>query len=736
MRFLQLIGILLLTGSCSIIATRPDKLSFEDRLATFPTANLPLNSPVSVHWNQYLVPFVEAETDEDCAFVLGLIHAHLRLGQMEFYRMASQGKLSEGLGPFTVDIDRSIRMMELDRAVDQIEMNLPDDTRQWLTDFLRGINWYVAQMKEVPEDFRILNRKPTPWSMRDLLTAARLLSVDVSWFNFFRLSNYTDKPWWNDFFERWVKLGAGGTPSATPDMFSMINNTAGRGSNAFAVSPGKTTDGAAVLASDPHLGLMLPNIWLIAGYRCPSYHVTGLMFPGIPIVMVGRNEHISWGSTNMRSASSDFFRLDEEERKAITTYEEDIVTRWWFDRKVRVRTTPWGPVVSDIPLLGFDENDAIVLRWVGHEPSDEVSAFLGANRAKNWEEFRNAFADYAVSGQNVVYADREGHIGLLPAVMIPDRGFATPEKLLLEHPATAWKRLVKTSELPVVFDPPDGFIASANNKPFDYDPPLGWFFSADDRMVRFRQLLSTNRGLDLTDIMAIQQDVHVPSALRLRDVMLPLLSPENDDQRQMLEALKAWDGFYTVDSQGAVAYQTLCHAFILPYYEMRYDEDAVGLFLSTDWANVLMMQDLMDDPKAVEVLNESFRDATDDWDPELKWGDIHRYQPMNPFSYIPGFGARWRFDDLPISGSYNTISKSAHQISGENHTTFYGANARFITRLDGSGDSWLCLLGGQDGRMGSPSIIDQIPLWTEGQYIRVPLKPDKDSFPVQWRLTP
>ena len=145
--------------------------------------------------------------------------------------------------------------------------------------------------------------------------------------------------------------------------------------------------GAALIASDPHLGLLLPNTWLLVGMKSPSFHMVGMMVPGLPFMALGRNPDIAWGGTNLRSANSDLFDISGLPASDITVRREPLAVRWWFDRELQIRETRFGPVISDAPMLPMPDGEMLALRWIGHDASDELTAMLRMNRARNWEEF-------------------------------------------------------------------------------------------------------------------------------------------------------------------------------------------------------------------------------------------------------------------------------------------------------------------------------------------------------------
>ncbi|MBN1983656.1 MAG: penicillin acylase family protein, partial [Chitinivibrionales bacterium] len=417
--------------------------TFDQRLASFPQADLPLQQRATIYWNENLIPFIDAATDQDCAFLLGLVHAHLRLSQMTLLLRASQGRLSESAGPFTIAIDQTIRILSLGTALDSMEQIMPETTRQWLVHYVKGINWYQDHQTKFSKDMKLLALKPQTWQVRDILLLGRMISADVNWMNWFQWNKLAEKKLWPRLWQSMIQQGFESITSFSADS-SLLSRLWGgmikSGSNALVISAKKSVDNAAMVASDPHLGLQLPNNWVIIGYRSPSFHCLGLTFPGIPMVLVGRNQFIAWAGTNMRSASSDLFALSEEQLAACSVRTEKIKVRWASDKTITVRMSTLGPILSDCPYLSSTNGRSVALRWIGHQPSDEYSTFLAINKAANWQEFHAAFKTYAVSGQNFLYADAAGHIGMVPAVRIPKRADDRPNDFILsgQEPSQVW----------------------------------------------------------------------------------------------------------------------------------------------------------------------------------------------------------------------------------------------------------------------------------------------------------
>ena len=170
-----------LLAGCALVVPLLEETSIEQRLSVFPTSGLPLEGRVTVYWDRHQVPFIEAEHDGDAAFALGLVHAHLRLGQMEAYRRIAQGRVAEMAGPFATDIDHALRILDFGRAAEEIEAGLPPATRAWLERFVAGINHHLATAPDLPYEFGVLGLEREPWSIRDVLAFGRLAGTDVNW---------------------------------------------------------------------------------------------------------------------------------------------------------------------------------------------------------------------------------------------------------------------------------------------------------------------------------------------------------------------------------------------------------------------------------------------------------------------------------------------------------------------------------------------------------------------------
>jgi penicillin amidase len=363
---------------------------------------------------------------------------------------------------------------------------------------------------------------------------------------------------------------------------------------------------------------------------------------------------------------------------------------------------------------------------------------LAVSRARSFDEFRQAFATFSLPAQNMIYADAKGNIGQLMAVQLPARDKAAPTDLTTSprDSDAGWSSIVGGLELPFSYNPEKGFLASANNRPTGAtDIRVGYFFSPSDRVTRMAEIVETSGGMSLDGVRAMQQDVAMPSSLALRDAFLKALAaaglgPETPglpaEERTVLELLSSWDGRYDQASKGAVAFEIFRAQVTAAFYEQRLGADDWQAFADVGEIKTLLAEDLAAaDPQSLRpMLGESLAAAAGKVGDFTGWGEMHRLMLRHPLAFLPVIGGRFAFADLPSAGSSETLMKTAHGLTSERHRARYGSNSRHISDMTDPDRNLFVLLGGQDGWLNSATFLDQVPLWREGRYIELPLRPE------------
>ncbi|MBK8975118.1 MAG: penicillin acylase family protein [Planctomycetes bacterium] len=715
-------------AGCRVLPPDPGSAPTGERLLAVPTAALPLHGAAELRWNGEQVPYLLCEDDGDVPLLLGIVHAHLRRTQMELFRRIAQGRLSELGGPLAWDVDHTLRALDIDRAVPAIEATLPAPTRAWLVRYVEGVNLQASRAVAAPPECGLLGIDVrADWTVADVLAVARLGSIDINLARFLGAQGVATAERYTEYRARMERYDRDGVVSYGPEQPTPLDFLVERsksGSNAFVVGGARTRSGAALIASDPHLGFLLPNVWCVVAWRTPTQQVAGLTLPGVPAVVVGRNRHIAWGGTNMGAWSSSLYDVAGLPADAVSTRSETLRTRWWFDHDIELRETPYGPLISDAPLLRELGLPPLALDWRGHRPSDEITAFLRVGVATDWDSFRAAFETYATGGQNFLYADAHGHIGqLLATELVPAASRAEGALQDGSDPAGPVREPgVPGTRLPAVVDPPEGYLVSANNTPVLTEPPVSAYRNSNDRVLRIRELIEQQGTLGVADMRRIQRDVHSRSSAAAAAALLAAVDAEalSAGARALRDRLAGWDGDYAIDSVGAVAFQAVVAALLEAHYR-PYWGDAIAKSLASSTAlNVFLQDDVAGGAIDAAKLRSAFEAAAAAVEPATTWGDVHRVRLRHPLGFAPLIGGSYTFLEMPIAGSTTTIAKSAHAVSAESHASFYGAQARHVADLGDPDENWFLLLGGQDGWLGSANLIDQAERWNRGDMVRVP----------------
>ncbi|MFD1828545.1 penicillin acylase family protein [Streptomyces desertarenae] len=365
-------------------------------------------------------------------------------------------------------------------------------------------------------------------------------------------------------------------------------NGDGIGSNSWVVSGRYTTTGKPLLANDPHLAPQLPSIWYQMGLHCTSvseacpFDVAGFTFSGMPGVVIGHNQDISWGFTNLGADVTDLYLEKIEdgtyvydgERVPYETREEVIKVAGGEDRKITVRSTRHGPIVSDRSTelgtvgdhapVGDGAPDrgkgyAVSLRWTALEPSNTMDAVFALNAAKNFTEFRAAAADFAVPSQNLIYADTQGNIGYQAPGRIPVRAEGHDGRYPAPgwNPAYEWTGWIPQEALPWEYNPERGYIVTANQAVVDagkypYLLTEDWGYGARSQRIDdlIRAKIKDGGKISTEDMASMQLD----NSSEIAKLLVPrLLKIDVEDPyvREAQKLLEGWD--YSQDADSAPA---------------------------------------------------------------------------------------------------------------------------------------------------------------------------------------
>jgi penicillin amidase len=573
-RFLRFTGWLtallaaLLAGAYLYLRQSLPKTDGELRLAG-------IAAPVEVLRDRYGIPHIFAASLEDASFALGYVHAQDRLWQMEMSRRIAAGRLSELVGPGGLETDRFLRTLGVRRAAEANLRALDDETRKLLDAYAAGVNAFLATKPVLPPEFWLVGARPEPWSPADSVSWVKMMAWDLggNWASeLLRMRLAKTLPLAR--IHELLPPYPGEQPPVIADLKELygtlereavrlaafVPDNEGLGSNNWVVSGERSASGKPLLANDPHLGLTAPPVWYFAHLHAPGVNVIGSTLPGVPGVILGRNDRIAWGFTNTGPDVQDLYieKLDASGGyltpagpQPFRVIEETIKVKGAEPEKLRVRISRHGPVISDVSRAAQDQTPrghVIAFSWTALAEDDRsMQAALKFARARDWHGFLAGARDFHSPQQNMVYADVEGNIGFIAAGRVPLRKPENDLKGMAPAPGWQakydWAGYIAFDDLPRSFNPPGGALMTANHRitPPGYPHFISSNWEPPYRADRIQQLLDATPKHNAQSFARIQADV---LSLAMRELLPKLLAtrPRSEEARQALALLARWDG--------------------------------------------------------------------------------------------------------------------------------------------------------------------------------------------------
>ena len=723
-----------------------------------------LRDSVRVYFDEYQIPHIFAQNDHDLYFAQGYVTARDRLWQMEFQTYAAAGRLSEFLGRRTVPYDRYQRRIGMGFAAEQAlkGINKNENTREAVEAYAAGVNAWIKQLgpEDYPLEYKIMNFEPGKWTpLRSALLFKNMTYTLAGRNSDLRMSNTRAylgdsfisevmdlDPSWNDptipsgtpwNFEplEVQKPNSNFQPSTAQDLQPFQPDPM-NGSNNWAVSGSKTKSGYPILANDPHLNMTLPSIWYTLQLHSPSVNAMGVSLPGAPSVIIGFNEDIAWGTTNVGADVWDWYEIEFRD-STLTEYRYDGE---WRDTEKRIEEikvkgsetitdtvfyTHHGPVVQD--FSGESMRSGIpklhAMRWIAYEESNEVNYFLKINRAENYEDYRNALRDFKSPAQNWVFADQKD-IALTVTGQYPLK-WENQGRFISDgsDPLYDWQGWVPFEQIPSVKNPGRGFVSSANQDPTapDYPYYLDDDFAPFERGKRINERLGAMNEITREDMQKLQLDNYSYHAAKVLPMMLETLDTDtlsgtgkesvrllaewnyhNDSSEIAPSIFKYWwdalyreiwsDEYNSVEAgmswpeRDQVAYLVLNRPELSWYDNMHTDEkETLEMLINRAFY------------RAMNNLKEEYGTMSDNW----QWGNVSDTD-IGHLAQLPGFGK----EDLFTGGG----AESVNAIRGS-----HGPSWRMVVELGPEIKAYGLYPGGQSGNPGSPFYDNMIDDWNAGE---------------------
>jgi penicillin amidase len=635
------------------------------------TIDAPLLSGATVSFDTHGEPHIRAASLEDALFLQGYVTAQDRLFQMDALRRYAGGSLAEILGPGLLESDRESRKLRMRRVAEDAYVTLPAADRAAFAAYTRGVNQFIATHRNnLPVEFTLLNYQPRPWSVVDCL----LLCLHM-----YRSLTTT----WKDEIVK-HNLMAQGDRAKVEFLYPMHGmSEASVGSNAWAIAGNHTASGKPLLSSDMHLEYSLPGIWYMTHLEAPGLNAVGVALPGAPGIIVGHNQRIAWGITNLAFDVQDLYieKLDDRTGRYLfrgqvqqARAEREIIR---VKGKPSVDLTTW--VTRHGPIFLSEGKERLALRWTAAEPGMLQYPFIDIDRAGNWREFTAAIARLPGPGSNFVYADVDGNIGYHAAGALPRRrNYRGDVPVDGASGDFEWDGYIPFDQLPSVYNPPGGLIVSANQNTFpeSFPYPVNGNFAPPYRALQIRALLSAREGWRAGDLLAVQKDVYSAFSHFLADQLVGAYQRRNAHNPGLdgaIALLRAWNGQMDKDLAApflvTLAYQHVRRAIV------ENASSANGLAYDFTLAPVVVERLLKERPAGWfgdydQMLLRTLADAVEEGrrmqgrDP-ARWhyGDYLRVAINNPVLHeVPFAGQYFDIGPVPMSGSGTTVKQTTRAL--------------------------------------------------------------------------
>jgi len=751
-----------------------------------------LKGSVNVYLDERLVPHVFADEDEDAYFVQGFLHAKFRLWQMEFQSFAAAGRLSEILGnkPEIIKYDRLQRRLGMVYGAENALKEVAKDpfTQKVYEAYTQGVNAYISSLSKsnLPIEYKLLDYKPEKWDHLKIALFFKIMASDLAGQSYAKDMEYTyersvfSKEEINILYPQISDSSMPIIPKATvfetasikPTMPSAVDSfyfekdtiinpvkvpkpIEMKGSNNWAVNGTKTKSGAPILCNDPHLRLTLPSIWYEVQLQTPTMNIYGVGSPGVPGVIIGFNDSIAFGLTNAGQDVMDYYQVkfkneDQKEYwynnkwKQSTQKIEQIIIRGSASITDTVSYTVFGPVIYDRNFTAGDSNtnNALAVRWIAHEPSNEVMTLTKLNRAKNYGEYTEAIKGFSCPAQNILFASKSGDIAIWQQGKFParwkDQGlYVMPG----EDETYAWQGYIPQQENPHILNPPGNFIQSANQRATDASYP--YFIPGDyfaPRSITLNEQLSKMQQITPQDMMKLQVDAYSSLAEDAVPLFLKYLDRNgfNKSEQEYLSEIENWNFTYTAASKAATIFQAWLDSLENIIWNDEFskfsrpvpipDEQTLIEILLKDSAskfvddvNTIQKEDLNQQVTtafrlAVSELNKDTEKLI--WWKQRNTSILHLLRE----SLLP-FGRR----NLPSDGWLTTLNA----LSKTN-----GPSWRMIVHLTKTTEAYGVYPGGQSGNPGSKFYDSFIDTWATGKYYTLWMmkKEEAKDARIKWTM--
>jgi penicillin amidase len=723
---------------------------------------------VEVIRDSYGIPHIYAGSEQDLMMAQGYVHAQDRLWQMETYRRLASGRLSEVGGRDMIGLDHWMRLIGVSRIRSLLAARIDADQKPLAEAYIKGINSFIEQHKRnLPLEFRSVGIVPEPWSIEDLYNVVGVNAwfletnfsqeiVALAGRKYFGVDALKDiLPSWpgaqlpeDKYFEQLRSLKPGDFITEVDSLYNMAAKYDGLGSNNWVTSKGPGDK--PLLENDPHLALLVPGVWYFCHLECPGYRVAGASMAGIPGIIIGHNDRLAWGWTNVMTDVADLYVFRVNPDDPTTYYVKDRILKMSIREESyrlpdgsqetkRIYETIHGPVITEV-RPGIDSVAA--LKWYGTLPEDKIFdesaiGFFKLNRAQSVKDGFEAGRHFGIIGQNLVLADIEGNIGWHAFGAAPIRkGYSGRLPADGSSGICDWDGFLPYDKMPSMYNPEKGWIVTANHKSVGNSPehPITYDWCAPYRYERISQVVSSMKEPTLESFRELQRDVHSLQA----DKLIPELAAYRFTDSQAVKAyelLLSWDREVKTDSVGAAVYEVF-----LTEFDRALLEDELGknlkfyfhllpaaylvhdVILNRPSSTVWDMKNTQEKEHPQQILELSLNRTSaklEGWfGPDSRkwnWGRLHAYYFAHP-------GARNKLEHkllsrgpFPAPGDNTTVNSGGFDPGLGGYGVILISSLRMISPLGDLDNTVISGPMGQSGQPGNRHYNDMINPWMSAE---------------------
>ena len=726
-----------------------------------------LQGKVIIKYDEHHIPHIFAQNDRDLYLAQGYVTARDRLWEMDIQTREAAGRLAEVIGPGALQIDRYHRRMGMVYGAENTLKGMMKNpvSKMMITAYTEGVNNYIHSLsaKDYPIEFKLLDYAPEDWKPINCAFLLKLMSETLAGgSDQFGMTNdlkrfgakdvndlFPDYPFHEDPIipvgTKWdfkplpIPKPSAGFLAQMTEGIKTKEITPGVGSNNWAISGSKSATGYPILANDPHLNLTFPSIWYQVQLSSPTVNVNGVSLPGAPGIVIGYNQNISWGVTNVDADVLDWYQIKFRDASKneywynshwnnVNKRIEVIDVRGGKPLIDTVRYTVHGPVVYEDTLQKPNDYPTVpvgnALRWVAHDQSDEFMCFYLLNRGKNYADYRKALTYYTAPAQNFIFASNDKDIAITPNGKFPLK-FKGQGKFIMDgsDPASDWHGWIPAEQNPTVKNPALGFVRSANESPTDPTYPyyINWRYEQYYRGKRISDKLTTMKNATVDSMRIMQMDNYSILAQDVLSTMIKYIDTAKMGKEQLkaFDIVKKWDKHYAANSIGASIFDNWWYNF----YNLVWDDkfEIKGAYLkypSYDRTEKLLLTEpnskWFDNTKTpaketcTDIVTQSFSNAISQLikthgQPGAKWQwGLVKETYINHLANLPGFGT----GDFSAGGRGGVINALRNG---------NGPSWRMVVQMGPTVKGYGVFPGGESGNPGSFYYRDMFETWKDGK---------------------